>query len=480
CTEHTKALTPKVYNPCLKLENNLKQTRLDTLSYVLFGKNEEILNPTGIGPHRIIKASLSPLETEKSILDVKCGTGDNLVLMHEVGFTSLTGIDINLQNIQTAKTRGKAEVLSTDIFGIKETASYNLVFAEGFVDSLPKDKVRDVMERLLKIAQQRFFFSATIPEVGEIVEKSDSDEMKCRNRHTTQEILSIAKDILATDSSLSFHYFHTQDSTGTLRFNGIFERHDIKKIYAEDGVLLYRELHDPKKIENLQIELEQMKDLVPKPGSIMRYDAKEVFDRVENFLPYCSDNLRTCFTTDRVMNIISTLLGEDAILLKDKINYKLPGSNKYIAHQDVGAGWDKYGDHHLTFALSMDEATEQSGALFFAVGEHKKGLLSPMNTPLGDEVIKSLKWSIADTKPGDALFFDSYLPHYSEANKSLQARKMSFLTYIPKRSGDLRESFFIDKRKRQPTIDERSQNQTFSRDPFEKLVTTTTTTTTTK
>jgi 2-aminoethylphosphonate dioxygenase len=472
CTALHSGSDSTVDNSQLNLADNLKQMRVDTLSYILFGKNEERFQPVGIGPHRITKTSLMPLDTAKSILDVSCGTGDNLALMFENGFASLKGIDIDPQMVQVAKTKVKAEILCTDVFGIANTSFYDLVFAQAFIDRFPKNKMKEVMTRLLAIAQQRFYFSTTIHETAAegVEEKSECNEKRYHSRYTIQEIIDIAKDILASDSSLSFHYFCVNDPLGKVWINGIFERHDIKKIFAEDGVLLYKQFYTPEEIETHQKELENMKDKVAEPGTILRYDATQVFDRVENFLPYCSNELRARLTTARVMNIVSALLGEEAILLKDKLNYKLPGAKKFIAHQDVGAGWDKYGDRHLTFALGMDEATAQNGALFFALGEHKNGLLSPMHTPLGEEVVKRLQWSIIPTKPGDALFFDSYTPHYSGENKSQIARKMTFLTYIPKRSGDLRESYFIEKRKRQPSIDERNQDQTFHRDPFEKLV----------
>jgi len=94
------------------------------------------------------------------------------------------------------------------------------------------------------------------------------------------------------------------DPLGKLWINGVFERHDIKKIYGEDGVLFYQRLYAPEEIEIHQEELEQMKESVPEPGTILRYDAPQVFDRVENFLPYCSEQLQALFTSTRVMSIV--------------------------------------------------------------------------------------------------------------------------------------------------------------------------------
>ena len=69
--------------------------------------------------------------------------------------------------------------------------------------------MKEVMTRLLAIAQQRFYFSTTIHETAAegVEEKSECNEKRYHSRYTIQEIIDIAKDILASDSSLSFHYF---------------------------------------------------------------------------------------------------------------------------------------------------------------------------------------------------------------------------------------------------------------------------------
>ncbi len=71
---------------------------------------------------------------------------------------------------------------------------------------------------------------------------------------------------------------------------------------------------------------------------------------------------------------------------------------------------------------------------------------------------------------GDALFFDAYTPHYSDPNRSRRSRRMAFLSYNPTDDGDHRASYFAEKRKRQPPMDERCEGITLVRDAFGKLV----------
>jgi len=85
-------------------------------------------------------------------------TGDNLALMFENGFTSLTGIDIAPQMVQAAKTRAHAEVICDDVLHSATSSSYDLVFAQAFIHLFPKDRVKEVMTHLLKLSQRRFYF----------------------------------------------------------------------------------------------------------------------------------------------------------------------------------------------------------------------------------------------------------------------------------------------------------------------------------
>ncbi len=96
--------------------------------------------------------------------------------------------------------------------------------------------------------------------------------------------------------------------------------------------------------------------------------------------------------------------------------------------------------------------------------------MSPPKTPLDETVVNSLDWIQVLTNPGDAIFFDSYTPHYSESNLSNQERRMSFLTYHARKFGNNRHAFFEDKRKRQPPLDERPADAELVRDSFGKLI----------
>ena len=63
-------------------------------------------------------------------------------------------------------------------------------------------------------------------------------------------------------------------------------------------------------------------------------------------------------------DIVSQLYGEEALLFKDKINFKAPGGGGFRCHQDATA-YD-VGDlasHHISCQVCIDAQTKENGCL---------------------------------------------------------------------------------------------------------------------
>ena len=58
--------------------------------------------------------------------------------------------------------------------------------------------------------------------------------------------------------------------------------------------------------------------------------------RSENFVPY-HIGMKETVTGGKVLDVVSELMDEPAVLYKEKINYKYPGGGGYAAHQDAPA-----------------------------------------------------------------------------------------------------------------------------------------------
>jgi ectoine hydroxylase-related dioxygenase (phytanoyl-CoA dioxygenase family) len=164
---------------------------------------------------------------------------------------------------------------------------------------------------------------------------------------------------------------------------------------------------------------------------------------------------------------LESLLGEPYTLFKDKINFKWPGGGAFPPHQDFPA-FEFFGPReHITAMVCIDEATLENGCLQIAqnwkesfqddprIDQEK---LSDGNVVLPyieggsqhgsilPELCQKISWLPIQAKPGDVVFFNSFVPHYSETNSSSCSRRALFLTYNRLKEGRHRESYYHMKR----------------------------------
>ena len=172
-------------------------------------------------------------------------------------------------------------------------------------------------------------------------------------------------------------------------------------------------------------------------------DTGPALARSEDLIPN-HDGLRELICTGLLPDLASTLLGEPALLFKEKVNYKQPGGAGFAPHQDAAAY--RFADHHVSCMLPLDPATAASGCLEVAHG-HLDGLMP--TTPGGriaDDIAATLDWQAVEVEPGDLLWFDSYAPHRSHTNTTDRPRRALYLTYNAASDGDLRDRYYDDKK----------------------------------
>ena len=170
----------------------------------------------------------------------------------------------------------------------------------------------------------------------------------------------------------------------------------------------------------------------------------------------------TGVTKRRMRQAVSELFGEEAVLFKDKVNFKLPGGDGFKEHQDVQAGWDDFADLHITAKIAIDETNEENGSLEMIAGMHRQGVLGSMWAPLTDEDTGHMGYVQVHCLPGDAVFFDSYAPHRSHPNRSDQARRVLYITYNRLSEGDSRARYYADKHRNFPPDIERDPDRDYS------------------
>lgn len=243
---------------------------------------------------------------------------------------------------------------------------------------------------------------------------------------------------ILTEAQINFF-----NENGYLVVPGFFKNDDIKNLWKwTDDVSAYPEV----------------------PGKYMMYFENSLQDpnmrilcRLENIEPY-HNGFSQLFQVGKLRDAISDLFAEQAVLYKDKINFKLPGGDGFKAHQDIQAGWDKYASIHITAMVSIDDTTIENGCLEMAGGHHRSGVIGDMWKPLNED---ELKYVPVETKSGDAVFFDSFAPHRSEPNLTNEPRRILYVTYNKSSEGDKRQQYYDDKRKSYPPDCEREPDKEY-------------------
>ena len=153
--------------------------------------------------------------------------------------------------------------------------------------------------------------------------------------------------------------------------------------------------------------------------------------RSENFVPVHA-GLRTLLCTGVLVEVAGALLGEPAVLYKEKVNYKLPGGAGYSPHQDAPAY--PMIDVHVSAMVAVDDADESNGGLEVVSRLLRRGA-APRRARVHRGVASSSSWSGSRCRcaPGQTLWFHSRTPHRSGPNHSRSAAP-SALPHLQRRA----------------------------------------------
>ncbi|MBL94057.1 MAG: hypothetical protein CFH06_00453 [Alphaproteobacteria bacterium MarineAlpha3_Bin5] len=222
--------------------------------------------------------------------------------------------------------------------------------------------------------------------------------------------------------------------------------------FSKSGFLLIPKAFDEDAISKISEWTHEVAEMPEISGRQWVYHEKSLVDgmdivsRIENISPFHTGYREL---TKVLQKPASQLLGEKAVLFKEKINFKMPGGDGFKPHQDSQAGWDKYADFFVSALISIDSATIENGCLKIVDGYHKKGLFRSWE-PLNDQEMDGMKFTPVPTNPGDVIFFDCFAPHASDANRTKSVRRIYYATYNKLSAGNHLEKYYADKHKTYP------------------------------
>ena len=204
------------------------------------------------------------------------------------------------------------------------------------------------------------------------------------------------------------------------------------------------------------------------PGAQMVYfedslvvHGARVLSRIEKFVE-CDGELARLVFDDRIVGPASALLGDRAVLFKEKVNFKMPGGGGFTPHQDIQPGWDRYAPYFLSVLVAVDPNTIENGCLELAAGHHRRGLIGRPWMPLEGVELAGVEFVRYPMAPGDVAFFDCFVPHQSQPNLTDRPRRNLYLTFNRERDGNFRDRYFADKRRSFPPDNEREPGAAYT------------------
>jgi hypothetical protein len=224
------------------------------------------------------------------------------------------------------------------------------------------------------------------------------------------------------------------------------DRDALVRHFADEGWVVVDAL-DATDIDALPSWVDAVSELPDGVGGVLQHheltDDGPKLCRTEHFTAVHA-GLRRLLREGPLVDVAGALLGEPAVLYKEKVNHKLPGGAGYAPHQDAPAY--PMIDVHVSAMIAVDGCGADNGALELVSACFDEVLPQDARGCIAPEVAAGLRWRAVELGPGQTLWFHSRTPHRSGPNRSSRPRRALYPTYNARREGDRRAEYYEHKR----------------------------------
>lgn len=379
-----------------------------------------------------------------SILEIGCGAGrlGKIFLEKNYNYYGLEKSSSLVDKFKNLVNKNKIKLFKKNDLEKYKNNSVDIIFLWSVLQYFENyEELNDLLEELCRIGKKYIL-------IGDIYETyEDNSNKKYKYKSSNLKHLIISKQYFSnffkTDLFNSFEFDNFYNSTKT-RYNII-----IKLNNELPSFKIIKNYFSKNMIENINIEIDKLENL--KPTDIWKYyedNNKNILSRLEYFIN--KSKFMKKLSQDLIKN-------KNLFLMKDKINFKYPLGNGFIEHQDISAGWHKYGKKHITIAIPLTITTIDNGCLWVADINCKKQLTEDF-TNLNNSIVSDSLYKSIETNIGDIFMFDSFLPHKSFKNNTDKPRKILYFTYT---DTDKYEIYHNDKFKVVPPDFYRDKNKKY-------------------
>lgn len=233
--------------------------------------------------------------------------------------------------------------------------------------------------------------------------------------------------------------------------------------YRDKGFIIIRDIFKPQEVELLIEEadrtLNALEAMNERFGLDKRYNLRFRYDysafqgeqrltarKIES-ITGASPMFLALSTDPRICDRLASIYdGYPPRLFNDMLSFKPPQSPALIPHQDAN-WWRGFAKSIVTVAVALNETTRANGCTEMWTG-YKRGLLHNESAGgtidignLDPSLLANERHYFIEMKPGDAVFFDSYVPHTAGINATEDYRRVAFLSYNDAREGEHYSSY---------------------------------------
>lgn len=148
---------------------------------------------------------------------------------------------------------------------------------------------------------------------------------------------------------------------------------------------------------------------------------------------------------DSIRQLAEAYFGEPAVLFKDKINFRYPGSEGYAPHQDAAAGWIDFADRFVSLSPFLAASDYSRGGFEIAGDCHRLGRFANDNGRMSEADFEALGPVELRAGEGDLLLLDGETPHRTGQNGADSTSLHLLFTFVPAKFEGAREAYFAKK-----------------------------------
>jgi len=174
----------------------------------------------GISQTEINEKFLSVLPTDSKILEVGCNRGIQLGILKRMGFSDLTGIEINKSAIELAKEDKDLCILEGSALDLPfEDNSFDLVFTSGVLIHIAPENLPKAMKEIVRVSKKYIFGVEYFSEKCEEIEYRGNKNRLWKNNFPQVYLENNPNVKLAKSEQLKY-----QDGSGNVDVAFLFEK----------------------------------------------------------------------------------------------------------------------------------------------------------------------------------------------------------------------------------------------------------------